>query len=641
MKTNITRRPSLVKQFVCLVAVSIIALHPLPQLALADPEGEQVVQGQVNFNRDGNLTVITASNNSIINYQGFGIQTQETVQFVQPNELARVLNRVLGPDPSVISGTLLANGIVYITNPAGVYFRNGAIVDVGGIYAAAGTITNQNFLNNINHFTNLTGSVVNQGTINGEIVSLLGKIAANHGSIVGDNSIVVIAAGDDILIGERGGHIMVRITNGASAVASDAPAVENTGTISAGRGKVALGAGDMVSLAIRNTGTVRAGEIALEAGGQARVEVSGTLDAANNSPGGTGGAITVLGDRVAIVDATIDASGDAGGGTVLIGGDFQGGGELPTASRTYVSTDSTITADAITEGDGGKLIVWADELTGFFGSLSARGGANSGDGGFAEISGAQSLISRGTVDLSAQNGSTGTVLYDPENIVITGSVGGDLDGDDSDGAVGTLNDGGADGIIVYADLPDAFVIYESEIEGTGASINLQATNSISVSGDFNLDDVAITAGNSLTMTTSNALGEGSGGIDLTSSLDGTALEFKTTDTGTTGTITLTAGADGGDIGTANIIVGKLTTETGAIAITSEGAVTINNVIATTSGNVTLDSGAAVSGTGSIAAALLTIDAATGVDVTTTVTTLDIDNTTFGSIDVDETNDVDI
>ena len=53
------------------------------QAALANPQGENVVRGEVSFNRDGALTQIEASHNSIIEYQSFDIQQHETVQFIQ------------------------------------------------------------------------------------------------------------------------------------------------------------------------------------------------------------------------------------------------------------------------------------------------------------------------------------------------------------------------------------------------------------------------------------------------------------------------------------------------------------------------------------------------------------------------------
>ena len=112
----------------------------------AAPEGEQVVRGDVGFKRSGNLTLIEAGNNSIINYRSFDILAPETVRFIQPSSRSRGLNRVKSFDATRIDGSLLANGRVYITNPAGVYFGHGSLVNVGAIYAAAGTISNEDFL---------------------------------------------------------------------------------------------------------------------------------------------------------------------------------------------------------------------------------------------------------------------------------------------------------------------------------------------------------------------------------------------------------------------------------------------------------------------------------------------------------------
>ena len=64
-----------------------------------------------------------------------------------------------------------------------------------------------------------------------------------------------------------------------------------------------------------------------------------------------------------------------GGGTVLIGGDFQGkNAAIRNAQYTYVGKDATVKADAIDSGDGGKVIVWADDTARSYGQISARGG---------------------------------------------------------------------------------------------------------------------------------------------------------------------------------------------------------------------------------------------------------------------------
>ena len=138
----------------------------------------------------------------------------------------------------------------------------------------------------------------------------------------------------------------------------------------------------------------------------------GTLTA----PGGT---VKVLGDRVALLDnARIDVSSPAGGGTVLVGGDYKGQGTLPHAVQTYVVPTVVLNADATTYGNGGRVIVWADDTTRFDGTISARGGAQGGNGGFVEVSGAKNLAFNGLVNTSAPSGNMGTLLLDPANLKV-------------------------------------------------------------------------------------------------------------------------------------------------------------------------------------------------------------------------------
>src|SRR5207253_1089331 len=107
-------------------------------------------------------------------------------------------------------------------------------------------------------------------------------------------------------------------------------------------------------------GSTTAKNITLQGGRGGVVSVSGRLDASDNTAGHTGGTVNVLGDRVGVFGGQIDASGDSGGGTVLVGGDYQGHGPTPRASATYVSPTAQIHADATRAGDGGKVVVWSD-----------------------------------------------------------------------------------------------------------------------------------------------------------------------------------------------------------------------------------------------------------------------------------------
>jgi hypothetical protein len=160
--------------------------------------------------------------------------------------------------------------------------------------------------------------------------------------------------------------------------------------------------------------------IRLEGGETGVVAVSGTLDASGYSNGQTGGTVKVLGDKVGLfAGARIDASGDAGGGTVLVGGNWQGSGNEQRASATFIDADARIKADAVTIGNGGKVAAWSDESTRYYGTISAKGGSASGHGGNAEVSGVGFLDYSGTADLTAAHGNAGSLLLDPTNITIS------------------------------------------------------------------------------------------------------------------------------------------------------------------------------------------------------------------------------
>ncbi|WP_198016542.1 two-partner secretion domain-containing protein [Coleofasciculus chthonoplastes] len=239
------------------------------------------------------------------------------------------------------------------------------------------------------------------------------------------------------------------------------------------------------------------------------VTLFGSIVTSTGSLIAPGGLVQVLGERVGLLDnAEIDVSAETGGGTVLIGGGFQGKGDVANALRTFIGSGVTINADALTTGDGGNVFVWADEVTGFYGTISARGGVDGGNGGFVEVSGKEQLIFRGTVDTTAVNGVSGTLLLDPTDIVIANGSG-DSAADGTDTFAG--NNSGVTGAILSAPLSEIndaapTTIYESELEGLSGdtTVILQATN------DIRIEDL-----------TDDALdfASGSGGIALTADAD--------------------------------------------------------------------------------------------------------------------------
>jgi hypothetical protein len=86
------------------------------------------------------------------------------------------------------------------------------------------------------------------------------------------------------------------------------------------------------------------------------------------------------------------------------------------------AADVRIKADAVQNGQGGTVVVWADDSTRFHGSISARGGSQGGDGGQVETSGKEFLVAAGSVNASAARGQGGVWLLDPRDVTIANAA---------------------------------------------------------------------------------------------------------------------------------------------------------------------------------------------------------------------------
>src|SRR2546421_869522 len=136
---------------------------------------ERVAAGSAKVNQNGLHTTIVAANRTIIDYTRYDVARYESVQFVLPNVHASILNRINSADPSHIDGHVVGNGSIYFANPAGVVFGPHSVLNVGQLYAAAGNISNRDFLAGRNHFTVGQGSGVSEGTIHAETVTRSGR----------------------------------------------------------------------------------------------------------------------------------------------------------------------------------------------------------------------------------------------------------------------------------------------------------------------------------------------------------------------------------------------------------------------------------------------------------------------------------
>src|SRR6195256_2968145 len=436
-----------------LLALSVAACFSLSSAqSLANPTGGTVSSGSATFANSGNTLTITNTANTIINWQNFSIGVNEITRFLQSSSSSAVLNRVVGANgvipQSVIDGVLSSNGRVFLLNSSGILFGANARIDVAGLVASSLNLSDQDFLNGRLRFTETpgAGAVSNAGVIDtssggaGGRVFLVGPDVQNSGLIRSPQGEIVLAAGKSVeLVYENSPFVTVRLT-------ADNEQALNVGQLIADSGRIG-----MFGALVRQGGVVEANSAAAGASGEIRLVstkdltldagsrttangasggnillqaeggtnlISGTVEAKGSS--GQGGTIQALGVRVGVIGhGVIDASGDAGGGTVLVGGDYQGGNpNVQNAQQTVIGSDGIIRADAGTSGDGGRVIVWSDESTRFFGSISARGGAQSGNGGVADTSG-NALQASGSVDTRAPNGRTGNWLLDPLDITIS------------------------------------------------------------------------------------------------------------------------------------------------------------------------------------------------------------------------------
>ncbi|MEE3715755.1 CHAT domain-containing protein [Tumidithrix elongata RA019] len=514
---------------------------------------------------------------------------------VKGAEVQNIINRVTGGNPSAVLGTIesrqaFPNANLYLVNPNGIVFGQNARLDIGGSFHATtgtglGFDNGQNFSVDKNSLVFPSGDpksirfaisqpagIINQGNLSvdtGKSITLTGGSVINTGTLtapagnvaltsVAGNSVVELRSPDAVLglqvtanaIPSNWSGKITELPKLAELLTGKVP--EANQVVVKADGSLALVASpEPTDLAVTNGMTIVSGQI----------NVSPLLD-----KGGQGGVIGIFGEKVGLVNARIDASGLNGGGTVLIGGDFQGKGTVPNALRMFIDSNSRIDVSAILNGDGGKTIVWSDQNTRFLGTILAQGGTQSGNGGFVEVSGKQNLDYRGTVNTLAPNGTIGTLLLDPTDINVI---------DDSlfPADFTALNQ-----VDQFA-LPDVGLnrLGVSLINGAVTNVILQATNDI----NFN--------------TPTNPVNIGTLGVGLTAQA-GRDINFNSSITTNGGAINFSAGRN--IAGTADLIT--TAANAGDINLTAGGNISVNSfqtISNVNGGNVIVRAGGNIQTTG--------------------------------------------
>ena len=402
-------------------------LQAAPPASNALPTGLQVTAGQASVLTQGNQMTVRNSNGAILNWNSFNIGAAAGVYFDQANAASKVLNRVTGQDPTQIFGSLASNGQVWLLNPNGVLFGQGARVDVAGLVTSTLRLNDSDFLNSRYRFAGDAGStatVRNEGSIqsaHGGQVLLLGAKVENTGRVEAPGGNVTLASARSVELVDTGlPNLAVRV---------DVPEGEvlNMGRLVADGGSV-----DVFGAIVNQQGLVQADTLAVDAQGRITLKASDTLmlgtgsltQARGTSAGSRGGHVDLLGRHVGLDGtATVDVSGGAAGGGIRLGGGLMGRDtSVPNAQAVWFGPSASLRADATgAAGDGGRIILWSDSATRAYGTLSARGGSVSGAGGFVETSGGWLDARPALVDVSSRNNLAGSWLLDPNDIFITSS----------------------------------------------------------------------------------------------------------------------------------------------------------------------------------------------------------------------------
>lgn len=380
------------------LTLSVSALPFYSAKALDDgalPSGGNVTGGSASLNYgDNRLDVHQTTDRAIIEWDSFNIGAHATTQFHQPGSGSLAVNRITGGgiDPTMILGSLIANGRVIVLDPNGVIFGQDSVIDVGGIIASTGKIDDHAFMagSPILDITdvNTGGAIINGGTITvaeAGIAAFVAPTVINNGVIQAKLGKISLASGDKATLDLYGDGLVEIAVDGA---ASDA-LIENTGEIRAEGGIVLMtahAAGEAINSLVNLDGLVDVSSVHVEDG---RIIVNGgninvTEQAVLDASGAKGGSVELYAQDKTYVAGSIFAGGsdggfietsaagtvdiadsaviDTGGGTWLIDPtDFtiaDSGGNIKTSTLATQLASNNVTIETATAGsDAGDIFV--------------------------------------------------------------------------------------------------------------------------------------------------------------------------------------------------------------------------------------------------------------------------------------------
>jgi filamentous hemagglutinin family protein len=443
---------SSVKRRLLPLATLLVAAVLNPVGSFANPTGANVTGGAATVSGQGTsrVTIDQSSDRAFIEWNSFSVAKGESVRFNQPSASSVTANKVVGIAPSEILGAVSANGRIILINPNGVFFGKGSTIDAAGLIATTLDLDKDSFLTGgklkFSSTSDRTASVVNEGTLtisDAGLGALVAPHVRNSGALVANLGTAVLSSGKAFTVDFAGdGLITFALGEGIASTLVGADGqplkaqVEQAGEVTAGRIVLsAAAAREVVNQSVNVSGLVRAGSAGRNADGSISLRGSNSVAVESTAvlaaPAGSivldadsvkvagdlfARSLLLTGDHVAVLTG---AALSSDGGSILVGGDWQGSNGVRQAITTHLAAGATIDA-----GQGGKVVLWsditnADSVTTVAGTVRALGGRIETSGNLLELPG---LV---------QAGAGGTWLIDPTNVSITttsstGTLPGDL-----------------------------------------------------------------------------------------------------------------------------------------------------------------------------------------------------------------------
>lgn len=407
-----------------------------------------------------------------------------------------IFNEVLGTN-----GIVFNSGIINASTGGSITLLGKQVKNDGMIVAKLGAVNMAAGKQAVLTFDNagLLGVRITKEVLQNELG--IDPAVLNNGSIIAEGGRILLTASVSQDIFSRAVNTGGMVDSTSAVVNADGTFtlglgadVVNNGTLNVSTSEVNKDAGDIVVVGINVTssGVIKSDAINGN-GGNIELHATDTMlltessiTSARSEVSGKGGNIKVLGNKVGLFDqAWVDASGAKGGGEVLIGGDKTGKNkQIRNAEFIYLGENTNVNADALDNGNGGKLITFARDTARIYGKLSARGGGNGGNGGFIETSGLSGFVIDGAPDTSASIGKGGEWLIDPYNISIVSSGTTLITGDSNDFFTSNAGSSQIDVADLYAALTSGSGINTVTITtGNNPAITTE-TGNITFSADF-------------------------------------------------------------------------------------------------------------------------------------------------------------